>query len=123
MVWRRGDRLLQQRVVWMAEGRKEETLAGFFNELAEATAWLDGAIRRALRSRLDPFRKLAKTLRQYRAGIMAAVEHGLSNSRLEGLNSRLALINHRASGFHSAKAFIALAMLCVGGFTPALPHL
>lgn len=26
-------------------------------------------------------------------------------------------------GFHSAAAFIAMAMLCVGGFKPALPQL
>lgn len=90
--------------------------------VAEAATWLDDAIRRARRSRLDPFKKLGATLRRYREGILAAVRLGLSNSKLEGLNSRLALVNHRASGFHSVKAFIAMAMLCVGGFTPILPH-
>jgi transposase len=81
------------------------------------------AHRRAVRSRLRPFRALATTLRQYRSAILAAVEYGLSKSPLEALNSRLAIINHRAAGFHSAQAFIALAMLCVGGFKPALPQL
>lgn len=90
--------------------------------VAEAAKWLDDAIRRARRSRLDPFKKLGATLRQYREGILAAVRLGLSNSKLEGLNSRLALVNHRASGFHSVKAFIAMALLCVGGFNPVLPH-
>lgn len=90
--------------------------------VAEATNWLDDAIRRARRSRLDPFKKLGATLRQYKEGILAAVRLGLSNSKLEGLNSRLALVNHRASGFHSVKAFIAMALLCVGGFHPVLPH-
>ena len=114
-------------------GRSEQTLAGFFNikelvraisgePLAQATTRLDAAIRRSRRSRLAPFKKLGLTLRRHRDGILAAVEHGLSNGRLEGLNSRLALINHRAAGFHSASAFIALAMLCVGGFKPVLPH-
>lgn len=32
------------------------------------------------------------------------------------------LSNHRAAGFHSVAAFIAMAMLCVGGFAPVLPH-
>ncbi len=90
--------------------------------VAEATKWLDDAIRRARRSRLGPFKKLGATLRQYREGILAAVRLGLSNSKLEGLNSRLALVNHRASGFHSVEAFIAMALLCVGGFVPVLPH-
>lgn len=100
----------------------KEMVRAVYERPAEAVIWLDGAIRRAARSRLKPFRSLAKTLRQYRAMILAAVEHGLSNSPLEALNSRLALINHRAAGFHSAAAFIALAMLCVGGFKPVLPH-
>ncbi len=101
----------------------KEMVRAVYGRPGDAASWLDGAIRRAARSRLQPFKKLAATLRQYRAAILAAVEHGLSNSPLEALNSRLALINHRASGFHSAAAFIALAMLCVGGFRPALPHL
>lgn len=108
--------------LWRAYEIKEMVRAIYGEPLAGAAAWLDGAIRRSLRSRLAPFKKLGLTLRQYRAGILGAVEHGLSNGRLEGLNSRLALINHRAAGFHSASAFIALAMLCVGGFTPVLPH-
>ncbi len=101
----------------------KEMVRAVYERPAEAWSWLEGAIRRAARSRLKPFRSLAKTLRQYRAMILAAVEHGLSNSPLEALNSRLALINHRAAGFHSAAAFIALAMLCVGGFQtgPAPP--
>jgi len=101
----------------------KEMVRAVYERPAEATAWLDGAIRRAAHSRLKPFRSLAATLRQYREMILAAVEHGLSNSPLEALNSRLALINHRAAGFHSAAAFIALAMLCGGGFKPALPQL
>ncbi len=109
--------------LWRPYEIKEMVRAIYGEPLAQATKWLDDAIRRSRRSRLAPFKKLGLTLRRYRDGILAAVEHGLSNGRLEGLNSRLALINHRASSFPSAKAFIAPAMLCVGGFTPALPHL
>ena len=108
--------------LWRGYEIKELVRAIYASPPDEAAVWLDGAIRRAARSRLTPFRSLAATLRQYRAGILGAVEHGLSNSPLEALNSRLALINHRAAGFHSAAAFIALAMLCVGGFKPVLPH-
>ncbi len=101
----------------------KEMVRAVYERPGDAVAWLDVAIRRAARSRLRPFQVLARTLRQYRDMILAAVKHGLSNSPLEALNSRLALINHRSAGFHSAAAFIALAMLCVGGFKPKLPHL
>jgi transposase len=56
-----------------------------------------------------------------RAGIVAAIEHGLSNARVEAVNTSIRLITRRAYGFHSAEALIALAMLTVGGLRPSLP--
>lgn len=65
--------------------------------------------------------KLSKTIRAHRDGILAAVELGLSNSKLEGLNSKIRLINHRGYGHHSAAAVIAMIYLCCGGITVRLP--
>ncbi len=65
--------------------------------------------------------KLSRTIRAHREGILAAVELGLSNSKLEGLNSKIRLINHRGYGHHSAAAVIAMIYLCCGGITVQLP--
>jgi transposase len=54
--------------------------------------------------------------------VLAAIELGLSNGRLEALNSKVRLISHRAYGFHSASALIAMISLCCAGITIALPH-
>jgi transposase len=81
-------------------------------------AWLAWASR----SRLKPFVKLARTLRKHKQGVLAAVELGLSNGRLEALNSKVRLLSHRAYGFHSANALIAMIYLCCAGITIALPH-
>ena len=88
---------------------------------ALAPAHLDAWIRWAARSKLRPFVKAARTLRRHRAGILAAIRLGLSNGRLEGLNSRVRLISHRSFGFHSAAPLIALIYLCCGGITIELP--
>jgi transposase len=80
-------------------------------------AWL----RWASRSKLRPFVKLARTIGRYREGILAAIRLGLSNGRLEGLNSKVRLISHRSFGFHSAAPLIALVYLCCGGVTVAPP--
>jgi len=40
--------------------------------------------------------------------VLAATEMGLSNERLEALNSKVRLISHRAYGSHSADALIAM---------------
>ena len=47
-------------------------------------AWLAWASR----SKLRPFVRLARTIRRHREGILAAIRLGLSNARLEGLNSK-----------------------------------
>jgi transposase len=87
----------------------------------QAPALLDAWLRAAARSKLKPFVKLARTLREHREGILNAIRLGLSNSRLEGLASRIRLISHRSFGFHSAEPLIALIHLCCGRISVQLP--
>ena len=70
-------------------------------------AWLGWASR----SKLRPFVKLARTIRKYRDGILAAVRLGMSNARLEGLNSKVRLISHRSYRYHGPKPLISLIYL------------
>ena len=87
-----------------------------------APAHLDAWLAWARRSRLRPIVRLARTLRAHRDGILAAIRLGLSNGRLEGLNSKIRLISHRSFGFHSAAALIALVYLCCTGIDITLPR-
>ena len=87
-----------------------------------APAHLDAWLAWASRSRLAPFIRLARTIRRHRTGILAAIRLGLSNGRLEGLNSRIRPINHRSFGFHSAAPLIALVYLCCTGIVIELPR-
>jgi len=77
---------------------------------------------RAQRSRLEPFIKVARTIRHRRDLILNAIEHGISNGRVEGLNNKVRLIVRRAYGFHSADAALALVMLGAGPIDLKLPH-
>lgn len=88
----------------------------------EAAARLNAWLGWASRSKLRPFVKLARTIRQHKQGVLAAIELDISNGRLEALNSRVRLISHRAHGFHSADALIAMVYLCCAGITITLPH-
>lgn len=63
----------------------------------------------------------ADLARAHRDGIIAAVELGLSDSKLEGLPSKIRLINHRGYGHHTAAALIAMLYLCAGGISIQLP--
>ncbi|MCA1678423.1 MAG: transposase [Actinobacteria bacterium] len=64
---------------------------------------------------------MCSRVRRHREGILAAVRLGLSNARLEGLNSKVRLISHRSFGFHSAAPLIALVYLCCGGLVVTPP--
>src|SRR5579875_195154 len=81
------------------------------------TAWLAWASR----SKLKPFVKLARTIRKYRDGILAAVRLGLTNARLAGPNSKIRPISHRSYGFHGPEPLISLIYLCAGGVHIDLP--
>jgi transposase len=102
--------------------REELRLLYHLDDPRLAPAHLDAWLAWASRSRLRPFVRLARTLRAHRDGILAAIRLGLSNGRLEGLNSKIRLISHRSYGFHSADALIALVYLCCAGIVIDLPR-
>ena len=102
--------------------KEELRLLYHLEDPALAPAHLDAWLAWASRSRLAPFIRLARTIRRHRAGILAAIRLGLSNGRLEGLNSRIRLISHRSFGFHSAAPLIALVYLCCSGIVIDLPR-
>jgi transposase len=77
----------------------------------------------ASHSKLEPFAKLAKTIKKHKDGIIAYVETGLSNGVVEGINNKIRAIIRRAYGFRNLKSLMAMILLCCGGleFTPPLP--
>jgi transposase len=101
--------------------KEELRLLYHLPDRAKAPEHLDAWLAWASRSKLKPFVKLARTIRKYRDGILAAVRLGLSNARLEGLNSKVRLISHRSYGFHGPHPLISLIYLCAGGIHIDLP--
>ena len=110
--------------IWRAYEMKEQFRAIFAAgiEPGDAIAELDRWTTRALRSRLPAFVKAARTIRDRRGIIVNALEHGITNGRVEGLNTKVRLIIRRGYRFHSAKAALALVMLACGPINLALPH-
>lgn len=88
---------------------------------AAAVEALDRWIGWARRSRIDVFVDLQRRVARHRDQIVAAIEHGLSNGRIESVNTKIRLITRMAFGFHSPDALIALTMLSLGGHRPQLP--
>ncbi|MGW5366396.1 ISL3 family transposase [Actinopolymorpha pittospori] len=86
-----------------------------------ARAYLKTWITAALRARIGPLQTLALRLRKPFKPIAAAVEHGLSNSRAEGINSKIRVIQRRGYGHPSPDSPTNMIHLCLGAITITLP--
>ena len=72
-------------VLYRAYLIKEELRDVYKGSPRRARRRLERWIAWACRSRIPAFVKLSKTIRQHKDGILAAIELGLSNSKLEGI--------------------------------------
>jgi transposase len=75
----------------------------------------------AKRSRINAFVALAKRLEVYFDAVIAAIELGISNALIEGINAKIRLINARGYGHHSAQTLTSMIYLNLGGLHPKLP--
>ena len=60
-----------------------------------------------MRSRLEPFKKFVRMLRNHLDGILPWTRLRLSNGAVEGMNNKIKSVSHRSFGFRSANNFIA----------------
>jgi len=55
----------------------------------------------AIRSRLDPIKKVARMLKKHIRGLLAYFRHRITNAKSEGFNSRVQVIKSAARGFRN----------------------
>lgn len=80
-----------------------------------AKKFLEGWLRQAMWSKLEPIKRVARMIRAHFDGVVAWVTWGISNGRLEGTNNKIRLLSHRSFGLHSAESLVSLVYLCCGG--------
>ncbi len=66
-------------------------------------------------------RARTRSIRNHRAAIEAALTYGLTNARVESVNTKIRLLQRVAFGYRDPEALIAMAMLDLGGCCPYLP--
>jgi transposase len=84
---------------------------------ADARIYLKAWCTATLRSRIPAFKNLIRRIRKHFDAIVAAVELGLSNSRLEGINAKIRVIQRRGYGHRNLDSLTASIYLCLGGIT------
>ncbi|MFQ5691380.1 MAG: ISL3 family transposase [Gemmatimonadota bacterium] len=104
----------------------KETLAQAldYRQPGHARRALEDWLAWASRSKLAPFVKVARTIREHLDGVVAYLKERLTNGIVEGFNNKLRMIARRAFGFHSPEPLIAMLYLCCGGIqlNPPLPR-
>ena len=100
---------------------KEQLRAVFELKDVRGVAMLDKWLAWACRCRIGPFVEVATMVRRQRVAIEAALLHGLSNARIEAVNTKIRLLQRVAFGYREPEALVAMAMLGLGGFCPSLP--
>jgi transposase len=83
--------------------RIKETFAHFwgYRQPAAAQRYFRQWSNHAMRSRLDPVKRVVKMLRRHEAGLLNYARHRISNACAEGFNSAIQLIKANARGFRN----------------------
>ncbi len=82
---------------------------------------LDRWLAWAARCRIPVFVELGRKIKRHLPAIHATLDTGLSNGLIESVNTKIRLLTRIAFGFKNPNSLIALAMLSLGGYRPALP--
>lgn len=69
----------------------------------------------AIRSRLEPVKKVARMIQRHRDGVLRFVRHPITNGVAEGLNSKIMSIKRKAGGFRNAQHFTTAIYFHCGG--------
>lgn len=69
----------------------------------------------AVRSRLEPVKKVAATLKRHLDGVLRFAKHPITNGVAEGLNSKIMSIKRKAGGFRNPANFTTAIYFHCGG--------
>jgi transposase len=93
----------------------KESFAAFwdYRYVKSAEGYFDAWSTRAMRSRIEPMKKVTKMLRRHKQGLLNYTKHRITNAAAEGFNSIIQTIKANARGFRSFENFrIRILFFC-----------
>ncbi len=90
--------------------------------LETAARTLNGLISWMRRSRIEPMKRVAATLRQYRKEILNVFVTKLTNAICEGINSMIQAAKRKARGYKTIDGFICMIYLIASKLTLGCPN-
>lgn len=111
------ERLAQSNLKTARAWLAKENFAGFWmqDDRGEGRRFFDAWFGRARRSKLDPLKRVAQTLKGHLPGLLSYFTHRITNAVAEGLNSKIQALKHAARGFRSFTSYrIRILFHCAG---------
>ncbi len=103
------------RAIALREALQEVLADGDLPSIRWWLGWAD-------RSRLEPFRKLSRTLKEHLHGVLAYLETRLTNAAIEAINGILQMAKRIARGFRNFHYFRITAYLKTSRLNLDVPH-
>ena len=82
---------------------------------ASATEYFKDWYSRVIHTKLEPLKKLARTIKERLANVVSFCTHGITNAVAEGLNSKIMSIKCRVGGFRNSENFKKAIFFYCGG--------
>jgi len=100
---------------------KEKLRLVFRHTCDEAVLELDGWMKWAQRCRIPEFVELRKKIKRHKTAILASIEYGLTNARIEAINNKIKVTIRMGYGYRNIDNLIALVRLKCSGKLFSLP--
>lgn len=83
--------------------KMKENFLGIFEKqtIEEASAFFDSWYENVIKSNIVPMKKVAKTLKNYKEGILNIIKYRVTNARAEQFNGAIQKLNHIAHGYRN----------------------
>jgi transposase len=102
--------------------RLKDTLQSLYEQPSDrADHYLKQWYNWAVRSRLAPMKRLAKTIKSHWTGILRWVESRLTQGLVEGINGLIQAAKAKARGFGSTRKMVVMVYLIAGRLDFQLP--
>lgn len=85
------------------------------NDAASATAFFKDWYRRVIHTKLEPMKKVARTIKARLENVVSYCTHGITNAVAEGLNSKIMSIKRRVGGYRNRENFKTAIFFYCGG--------
>ena len=119
----RFDKVFSQKLRTSKAWFYKELLRDLWNHdsAAQATGYFKSWYRSVIHTKLDPMKKVARTIKDRLQNVVTYCTHGITNAVAEGINSKIQAVKRRVGGYRNRNNFKTAIYFYCGGLN-LYPH-